>query len=177
MTVLMPMEVALVRDSYSCFVLTNTRQNMVCSFQGNNILKIQNAFNNQPTYYTGTVVVTFVAQNPSSNANTNITLQLTVYDKNDFAYPIDQILSGLNPTFVCNFPCLTCSAVNPSSCVTCPTGINKPIYLQILPNNTSTCQTACNPGFTYNSLSASNVCIPCDPSCATCRVGGGGSTD
>ena len=60
-TVLMPMEVALVRDSYSCFVLTNTRQNMVCSFQSNNIIKIQNAFNNQPSYYTGTVVVSFVA--------------------------------------------------------------------------------------------------------------------
>lgn len=85
----MPSEVPLVRDGYSCYVLTNTRQNMMCSFQGNNVLKISNAFNNQPSSYTGTVVVNFVAQNPSSNVNTNISLQLTVYDKNDFAYPID----------------------------------------------------------------------------------------
>jgi hypothetical protein len=62
---------------------------MMCSFQGNNVIKIPNAFNNQPSSYTGTVVVNFVAQNPSSNVNTNITLQLTIYDNNDFAYPVD----------------------------------------------------------------------------------------
>jgi len=62
-----PLQVSIVRDKYRCLVTTNSKRRDVCAFEGNSIIKIAEAFANQPRSYTGTVEVTFVAQNPASN--------------------------------------------------------------------------------------------------------------
>lgn len=56
-----PSEVSIVRDKYRCFVITNSRRNNVCEFENNSVIKITDAFDNQPRAYSGTVEVTFVA--------------------------------------------------------------------------------------------------------------------
>lgn len=85
----MPSEVSVVRDKYRCFVLTSSKRGNVCKFEDNNIIKITNAFGDQPSTYGGTVEITFTALNPSSNADTAITLQMTLYDDSMFQYKID----------------------------------------------------------------------------------------
>jgi hypothetical protein len=168
-----PLQVSIVRDKYRCFVTTNSKRRDVCAFEGNSIIKIADAFANQPRSYTDTVEVTFVAQNPASNQETKLTLELFIYDQNDYKYKIDQITSGLNPLFFCNFPCATCEMNNPNHCLSCPPANYQPQYLQPNKNGTATCKNACEAGFTYNPRQTTKLCVPCDVSCKTCRVGGG----
>jgi hypothetical protein len=37
---------------------------------------------------------------------------MTIYDDATFTYKIDQIASGLNPTYLCSYPCATCDYSN-----------------------------------------------------------------
>lgn len=121
-----PSAVSIVRDKSRCFVITNSKRNDGCKFDDNNVIKITDAFSNQPRNYSGTVEVSFIAQNPASNQETGISLSMIIYDDSRFEYQIDQITSGLNPLFVCEYPCATCDITRANSCVTCPVGKYEP---------------------------------------------------
>lgn len=116
----------------------------------------------------------FSAYNPPSNFYQGVELTLEIFLTDQFFYPIAEIEGGLIPSFECNYPCETCNPYDPSDCESCPEGpFGTKEFLQVDPQtNKKTCKTECDLGYTFDRDEA-KICLPCDPSCATCRQGGG----
>ena len=83
----------------------------------------------------------------------------TTYTNDGFA--IDTRDAGLNMTFLCNAPCLTCPTSNPNSCLSCNTYANSPILYN------GQCYQTC-PITTYYSASL-GTCLTCDQPCQNCN--------
>ena len=123
--------------------------------------------------YTGDIYVTFKVQNPDSNKDEGVFLEVELYYSEAMKYKISQIKEAyLMPSFECKYPCETCSPFDPFDCLTCPQGRNKLEFLQVdVDTGKRTCVSQCDPGFTYD-FRAEKTCFPCDSSCETCRSGG-----
>ena len=81
-------------------------------------------------------------------------------------YPIDRL--DFDSLLECHYSCRYCGS-NKDYCTECWPGDDN-IYLQRL-GTTSTCQAACNPGYTTNG-NLDLTCTLCDTSCAECADNG-----
>ena len=150
---------------------TRSRQDRVCTFSGNRLIKIKNAFiDNGSANYEGEVQISFEAINPDDNERQDETLSMTIFSDSTFEYKIDLIEGGLAPYFVCGYPCLTCDLNNSNQCTSCPKGRYDPKYLQTdVTTGLATCKTSCELGYTYDNKAEQFVCERCDITCQTCR--------
>lgn len=86
-------------------MMTSSMRQNVCTFEDQTTIKIANAFSDQFVNYSGPVEIHFSAVNPSDNSDTSLSLSMTIYDDKSFTYKVDEIAKGLNPSFMCTYPC------------------------------------------------------------------------
>lgn len=93
-----------------------------------------------------------------TGAKSTTSWNLTTYS--DDNYMIDRIDTGLNFTFLCNSPCLTCPSNNPSGCLSCNTATSSNILYN------GNCYDKC-PAGTY-FFASGQTCFKCSEACLTC---------
>ena len=166
-----PREIEIVRADYNdCYIQTQRTVKGQCRYEGTDQLVLTRGLAYfRGGYYYGDVKIVFKARNPQSNFYQGVQFKLEISLDDSFDYPIAMLDGGLAPSFECNYPCITCSPNDPDDCESCPTGRGEKNFLQEdRYTGKKTCKAQCDLGYTFDR-SVSTTCLPCDPSCATCR--------
>lgn len=102
-------------------------------------------------------------RNPLNN-EASASFEIVTFDRvDDVLYFVDQVVTGLEVDSLCDYPCNTCLASDPTHCLSClaeAEGSSMP-YLQ-----ENTCLSACSDGLYPD---AEGICQPCDYTCLKCE--------
>ena len=111
---------------FDCYMVTNKKVYGVCVQQENDIVDLRGGLAHMgANSYTGDIYVTFKVQNPDSNKDEGVFLEVELYYSEAMQYKISQIKGAyLMPSFECKYPCETCSPFDAFDCQTCPQGRN-----------------------------------------------------
>ena len=93
---------------------------------------------------------------------------LVAYDASESIVAISSSLTRFE--VICNLPCKTCSASDPSDCLSCYASPIELSYTKLFTNASSgkgSCVDHC-PQKYYHDTSSSSTCLSCDANCLTC---------